>query len=390
MCAAQGNKDGGHGDRRPGLAGLPITPGIRSEKGALVIRHSTAELIGTPMPVPECHASTIACTADGLVVAFFGGTREGHEDVGIWLTRKEGGAWSCPCEVARGTAGDGERFPCWNPVLFQVPGGPLLLFYKVGPNCADWWGMLMASSDGGRTWGQPRRLPDGIWGPVKNKPVQLSFGSLLCPTSGEATGWQVFLQVTDDIGATWQTIGPLNDAREIAAIQPTILLHACGRMQMLCRTRQGFIAESWSADGGRSWAAMRLTELPNPNSGIDAVALRDGRVLLVYNHTGSIPGQWGGRRTPLNAAVSCDGLMWRAALVLEDGEGEYSYPAVIEAPCGEIHVTYTWQRRNIKHVVIDPSQLEGIPMSHGRCPEELTSGRNATRQAAHEQQSSPQ
>ena len=65
------------------------------------------------------HASTIAKTADGLVAAWFGGPREGHPAVGIWLTRKEGGRWSRPVEVARVIDPQGRRHPCWNPVLCQ-------------------------------------------------------------------------------------------------------------------------------------------------------------------------------------------------------------------------------------------------------------------------------
>ena len=95
---------------------------------------------------------------------------------------------------------------------------------------------------------------------------------------------------------------------------------------------------------------MRATVLPNPNSGTDAVTLEDGRHLLVYNHTPK-------GRTPLNVAVSDDGKAWKAGPVLEAEPGEYSYPAVIQASDGLVHVTYTWRRRRIKHVVLDPTKL---------------------------------
>src|SRR3712207_4051161 len=99
------------------------------------------EFIYDKAPFPECHASTLAETADALVAAWFGGTEEGHKDVGIWVSRQEESGWSEPVEVARGVQADGTRHPCWNPVLFQYPDGPLLLFYKVGPNPQAWWGM---------------------------------------------------------------------------------------------------------------------------------------------------------------------------------------------------------------------------------------------------------
>ena len=95
---------------------------------------------------------------------------------------------------------------------------------------------------------------------------------------------------------------------------------------------------------------MALTTLPNPNSGIDAVTLRDGRQLLVYNHTNK-------GRSPLNVALSRDGHDWQPALVLESGKGEFSYPAVIQTGDGLVHIVYTWKRQRIKHVVVDPTKM---------------------------------
>ena len=317
-----------------------------------------AEFIYDHAPFPACHASTIAETQDGLVVAFFGGTREGAADVGIWAARHAVSRWSDVEEVANGLADEGQRYPCWNPVLFQPTSGPLLLFYKVGPNCSDWWGMVTRSTDGGQTWSPPEKLPAGVWGPIKNKPIELPDGSLLCPSSSEHDGWRVHLEYTPDLGRTWRTSGGLNDGQQFAAIQPTLLTYPSGRMQMLCRSRQGFITTCWSEDGGQAWSPMQATCLPNPNSGIDAVSLRDGRVLLVYNHSCVGEGQWGGPRSPLNVAISEDGVAWQGALVLEDGPGEYSYPAVIQTADNQVHVTYTWRRERIRHVVIDPDRLE--------------------------------
>ena len=333
-------------------------------------------------PFSQCHASTIEEVAGGFVCAFFAGTKEGEPDVGIWAARESGGSWSHLREVATGLADDGRRLPCWNPVLHRSPDGPLILFYKVGAHPATWWGMLLRSADDGQTWSAPQRLPDGIWGPIKNKPVLLQDGTLLCPTSCEATGWEVFLQATADLGETWQTIGPLNDAGHIAAIQPTILVYPSGRLQLLCRTRQGTISSCWSDNGGNSWSPMVLTQLPNPNSGIDAFMLLDGRALLVYNHTGMVAGRWGGPRSPLNVALSEDGLHWSAAAILEDDEGEYSYPAVIESSNGCVHITYTWRRENVKHVILDPSELDPVPMVDGEWPDKLGTGNDCVERDA--------
>jgi predicted neuraminidase len=305
-------------------------------------------------PTPCAHASTIVALADGtLVAAWFGGAGEGRPDVGIWLARQGGGKWTRPIEVAAGLQPDGKRLPCWNPVLFQPARGPLLLFFKVGSSPRSWWGEMMISDDGGRTWRGRKRLPhDGI-GPVKNKPLELADGKILCPSSEEAGDqWRVHFELTPDLGRTWVKSRPLAGCDAWPSIQPAILKHKDGKLQILCRTRgKGVLAASVSADGGRTWSAMAGTDLPNPNSGIDALTLRDGRHLLVYNPLAA-------GRSPLAVAISRDGRAWKKVLTLEDEPGqEFSYPAVIQAQDGRVHLTYTWKRLAIRHVVLDPEAL---------------------------------
>ena len=321
-----------------------------------------AEFVYERAPFRQCHASTIAETTDGLVAAWFGGTREGNRDVGIWLSRHVDDRWTPPVEVANGERADGKRYPSWNPVLLQPPDGPLLLFYKVGPNPRSWWGMLISSDDGGRSWSKPRRLPDGIAGPIKNRPVLLSDGTLLCGSSTENNGWRVHMEFTSDLGMTWSRTEALNDGKTLAAIQPTILVHPDGKLQILCRSRQGRIVESRSEDNGRTWNPLARSVLPNPNSGIHAVTLKNGRHLLVYNHVSH-------GRSPLNVAVSRDGKAWQAALVLENDLGEFSYPTVFQSSDGLVHATYTWKRVKVKHVAIDPAKLVLRDMPGGKWPD---------------------
>ncbi len=336
---------------------LLITRGPSAEPGLV-----KSESIFETAPFAQCHASTIAESKAGLVAAWFGGTHEKHPDVGIWMSRAKDGQWTPPVEVANGVQSPTNRYPCWNPVLFQPRSGPLLLFYKAGPNPTEWWGMVQSSPDGGQTWTKPRRLPEGILGPIKNKPVQLAGGEILSPSSIESDGWRVHFEQSRDLGNTWQIIGPVNDGREIASIQPSILIHNNRRLQAIGRTRQGKIFEIWSDDNGQTWGKMRLTQLPNPNSGIDAVTIKDGRHLLVYNHTTR-------GRSPLNVAVSNDGKKWHAAVVLEnEPEKEFSYPAIIQSSDRLVHITYTWHRRRIKHVVLDPAKLELRPIVGGEWP----------------------
>ncbi|HKD37702.1 MAG TPA: sialidase family protein [Pirellulales bacterium] len=301
------------------------------------------------------------------MAAFFAGSSEGDKDVGIWVSRLIDGRWTPPVEAARGEGVDGKRLPCWNPVLFQPKTGPLLLFYKIGPSPSRWWGMIRASSDDGKTWSDAHRLPDGILGPIKDKPVQLAGGEIVCPSSTEDHGWQIHFERTSDLGRTWARTDPLNDGRKIAAIQPTILFRGPlggERLLALGRTKQGHIFRIASDDGGKSWGEIALTDLPNPNSGIDAVTLADGRQLLVYNHSDR-------DRSPLNVAVSRDGNHWQAALVLEnEPQSEFSYPAVIQTRDGLVHCTYTWNRKRIRHVVLDPAKLAARDFENGDWPSE--------------------
>jgi predicted neuraminidase len=272
-------------------------------------------------------------------------------------------------EVANGVQNSGKRYPTCNPVLFQPKAGPVQLFFKIGPSPSGWWGMLTTSDDQGRTWSSPRRLPKGHIGPAKNKPIQLPNGDVLVPSSSERDGWRIHFDRISDLGQNWEHMGPVNDSARFSAIQPSLLTHENGRIQALSRSRQGKILQSWSNDGGWTWTALTETSLPNPNSGIDAVTLADGRQLLVYNHA-TIPGGLSrGPRSPLNVAISEDGVTWQAVLTLEDAPGEYSYPAVIQAADGLVHVTYTWKRTRIRHVVIDPAKLDRRPMPNGMWPE---------------------
>ncbi len=109
------------------------------------------------------------------------------------------------------------------------------------------------------------------------------------------------------------------------------------RLYVRATSRTGRICVADSSDGGVTWTQARPIDLPNPNSGLDAVSLRDGRVVLIYNHTDS-------GRTPLNLAVSSDGEHFEMFHALEDQPGEYSYPAMVQASNGDLLISYTWRR----------------------------------------------
>lgn len=322
------------------------------------------EFIYQKASFPACHASTIVETSRGLVAAWFGGTHEKHPDVGIWSSYHDGTAWSAPVEWANGIQHDSKRYPCWNPVLFQPSGdAPTTLFFKVGPSPSSWWGETMVSYDRGRTFRDRARLPEGIVGPVRCKPILLPGNHLLAGSSTEHDGWLVHFEkitlIDGRITGSWRRIGPIQTKEQFKAIQPTFLTHSDGRIQALCRTQEGVIATAFSADGGETWSPMEGLDLPNNNSGIEALTLADGRHLLIYNHLGIDQDTKWGKRGLLNLAISNDGLTWRKVGILEQEAGrEFSYPAIIQTVDGLVHMTWTWRRERIKHAVLDPARIE--------------------------------
>jgi predicted neuraminidase len=301
-------------------------------------------------PFASCHASTLVEVGEGrLLAAWFGGTDEGAADVKIWQSVHDGKTWSAPAVV-----GIEPGFPCWNPVLFRSRGGALFLFYKAGPSPTTWTGYARRSGDDGKTWGRVEQMPAGLLGPIKNKPIEPKPGVFLAGTSVEShRAWCAWVERSNDDGKTWRRYGPIAvPGKPHGLIQPTLLQAGDGRILALCRSRGiGAICQAESADGGETWSAAIPLDLPNPNSGIDAVRTAKGEFFLVYNHTRT-------GRSPLNLARSRDdGKSWQQVAVLEEGAGEFSYPAIIQTADGRLHVSYTWNRRHIKHLTYDPVKL---------------------------------
>ncbi|MFW6059720.1 MAG: FAD-dependent oxidoreductase [Phycisphaeraceae bacterium] len=306
----------------------------------LIHEHAFAE----DRPFASAHASTVGHLANNrFLVAYFAGTREKHDDVGIWLSERWQGGWSAPRRVAKVN-----DLPHWNPVLFPSPAGPLLLYFKVGPSCDNWATWVMQSDDEGRTWSAPRELAPGSAlprGPVRNKPIVLSDGTVLAPGSDETNRvWRAFVDISEDGGLSYKPGEPLPlDTARIkgpGVIQPTLWESAPGHVHMLLRSTGKHVCRSDSNDGGRTWSDIQPIDLPNPNSGIDAVRLADGTVALVCN-----PVPHG--RSPLSILLSQDnGRTWPHRRDLETEPGEYSYPAIIETPVG-MAITYTWRRERI-------------------------------------------
>lgn len=335
---------------------------------------------------PESHASTIVELKNGeLMAAWFGGTRERDPDVAIWGSRQIAGKWQPPVELVREP-----KIACWNPVLFHTKDGRLWLYYKFGPSPGTWSAGRRFSDDEGKTWSPVEHLPAGLLGPIRAKPLILNDGTILSGSSVEAyQTWAAWIERSTDNGKSWIKIGPITvpesldipdegakkastEAGEVGTgeesgaktktyppakttigiIQPTLVSLGDHHIRLYARshTRAARIAVADSMDDGRTWTQAHYLDLPNPNSGIDAVRLKDGRIVLIYNHSYN-------RRTPLNLAVSEDGEHFKMFATLEDSPGQYSYPALIQDSHGDLDMTYTWQRKTIKYVKFPLNQV---------------------------------
>ncbi|MFZ2653392.1 MAG: sialidase family protein [Victivallales bacterium] len=323
-------------------------------------------ILGKHMPFKACHASTVIETrSGGFLAAWFGGSREGGDDVAIWGSRKRNNAWSEPELFAKVNAQ-----PHWNPVLFSGSGSELFLYFKIGKNCRHWQTWVMSSKDDGENWSIPKKLIPGNMGgrgPVKNKCLELSDGIWLAPASSEIGWWQAFVDRSEDKGRSWSRSGfvPMDKKNlstdenggqvQFQVIQPSLWESTPGSVHMLLRSSSGKICRSDSGDGGRSWSKIYEISLPNNNSGIDLAKLSNGELLLAFNPVGK---NWG-PRCPMTLVLSKDnGETWGSMLDMEKEPGrEYSYPAVISTSDGGAAITYTWGRENIAFVKLTSQDL---------------------------------
>lgn len=311
---------------------------------------SVTFIFGAARPFEQCHASTVAETPDGnLVAAWFGGTREKDPDVAIWASTYDGKEWSAPAKVAKI-----DETAHWNPVLFRDESKQLHLYFKTGPEIPYWQTFVMESKDG-KSWGEARELVPGDKGgrgPVRNKPIILSDGTWLAGASTELDGWNAFGDWSTDGGKTWTRSEDIEFNREKlkgkGIIQPTLWESAPGKVHTLLRSTGGVIMRADSEDGGKTWGPAYDSGLPNNNSGVDAVQLKDGRLLLVFNPSS---GNWT-TRNPIDLAVSEDnGKTWTTIAHLDadpDPRSEFSYPAIIQKDSGDVVITYTYQRERVR------------------------------------------
>jgi predicted neuraminidase len=309
---------------------------------------TASEFIYTEAPFPSAHASNVVELRNGdLLASWFGGSAEGKPDVAIWTSRHTAAGWSAPAELAREP-----QIACYNPVMFYTHDGRLWFYYKFGPHPSSWSAARRYSDDDGKTWSAIEHLPAGIYGPIRAKPLVMADGTVVSGTSVESyNAWACWIERSTDNGKTWTRIGPIQAPLD-GIIQPSVVSLGGNRLRLYARSTQkiGKIMTATSNDAGLTWSPAHAIDVPNPNSGIDAVSLPDGRSVLVYNETPK-------GRTPLNLAVSKDGEHFQMFRTLESDPGEYSYPALIQGRNGDLHLTYTWNRKRMKYVKIPLSEI---------------------------------
>lgn len=324
-----------------------------------------------------------------FVAAWFAGTREMHPDTAIWMCHQDGDRWSQPRVVAKVAARNNDRFyysPAemqahWNPVLHLCHDGRLALYFKVGrfPDSWDTWKMMVDRN--GMAFSHPRILKSttldcgkATMGPVRNKIVALSDGTLIAPSSIERTvsrmtlpfkvEWNSIFHVSKNGGKTWRTTKVVGYDRGRygrfgGIIQPAVWESSKGVASALFRSTTGYLFRSDSTDGGITWADAFQTDMPNPNSAVD-VAVRNGILAMIHN---PVTGNWA-RRSPLSLSFSnLEGVSFGGTVNIEDGIGSYSYPAMIATDYG-FAMTYTFSRRRIAFVearIVEQEMENGRP-----------------------------
>jgi len=325
---------------------------------------------------PQCHASTLVQLKDDRIFsAWFAGMREGCADTAIWISclKPNEKVWCEPTLVAKVN-----DFAHWNPVLFTF-NDKMYLFFKVGEIIEKWITYYMVFEN--EVWSEPKILiqtNDLVSkynrGPVRSKPIVLSNGHWMAPSSVERiiapsmfgssnylmkanVVWKAFVDISKNEGKTWNKSKlidfdrkkyGLKNGKYGGVIQPTLWESTPGNVHMLLRSTAEYIFRSDSDDYGQTWSRAYPTELPNNNSGIDLVKMND-HLFLVFN---PVAGNWAAR-TPLSLSISgITGRKWSKLINIQEGQGSFSYPSIIAMNNG-VGITYSWNRLSIDFIKIN-------------------------------------
>lgn len=361
-----------------------------------------------PSPMIQNHAAFLHPLSDGaLACAWFGGTLEGKSDISIFASvlPKDATQWGPPQRLSFDAAHSEQ-----NPVLFTASDGRLWLFHTSQPSGnQDECRIRMAEVRRDpadplaltTTEGRYLDLPRGCF--IRAPLVARSDGAWLLPifrcVQRPGQKWNgshdtAAVGISLDQGETWQ-LDELAHSTGCVHMSPVSLGE--GRLAALFRRRQAdWVYRTESLDEGRTWSAPQASDVPNNNSSIAALRLKDGRIAMICNPvsaadtserrtslydelgeddnrpdadpTGGCVPIWGVRRAPVSLCLSEDGgKTFAVRLLIEDGPGtclsndstdgrnkEMSYPWLLEGPDGTMHLAYTYHRRAIKYVRLAP------------------------------------
>ncbi|ANA36148.1 hypothetical protein R82526_03308 [Ralstonia mannitolilytica] len=363
-----------------------------------------------PTPCVQNHAANLHALPNGdLLCAWFGGTQEGIPDVSIYLSRLAAGSteWQPATKLSDDPARSEQ-----NPVLFTTPTGELWLIYTAQLSGHQNTAIVRRriSTDGGHSWGPIETLFDQPGTFVRQPIVVLPDGAWACPAflcrTQPGERWVgnddiSAVMISEDHGRTWtQHVVP----DSLGCVHMNVQTLADGSLLALYRSRWADRIYASRSQDGRSWSAPQPTALPNNNSSIQFVALRNGHLALVYNESdashstgrrtslyddiedaedhGELREQqasargtafWGAPRAPLSLAISEDGgHTWRRRRNIEIGDGycmtnnsadqrnrEYSYPSIVQGIDGALHIAFTYFRQRIKYVTVNESWVRG-------------------------------
>ena len=366
-----------------------------------------------PSPCVQNHAANIMPLPGGdLGCVWFGGTQEGMADISVWFSRLPAGSdtWT-PAEKLSDDPARSEQ----NPILFPTPTGELWLIWTAqkSGNQDTAFVRRRISTDNGRSWGlietlfEPR---EGSGTFVRQPPVVRPDGAWLLPIyhchGSPGRKWigdddTSAVRISPDGGRTWREVAVPDS---IGAVHMNIVPLDDGTLLALYRSRWADrIYESRSTDGGETWSAPVATVLPNNNSSIQATALANGHVALIFNDinadgvterraslydeiedeapaagaaaaaaepppteqpSGKRTSFWGVPRAPMTLAISPDGgrtWPWKRNVEIGDGYAmsnnsrektnrELSYPSIKQGPDGALHLAFTFHRQAIKYV----------------------------------------
>lgn len=359
----------------------------------------------------QAHAANLMVLHDEtLACVWFGGSMEGKSDISVFMSQlnPESETWSTPVQLSH----DPERSE-QNPILFPAPNGELWLLHTAQQSGNQDTAIVRRriSKDNGLSWGPTEQMNGLALGTFVRQPIHVhTDGAWLLPTfdcrilPGEkwdgSHDLSAVLRSTDQ-GKSWTRIEVPNS---MGCVHMNIVPAADGKLLAFFRSRWAdFIYTTSSVDGGLTWSTPVPTELPNNNSSIQALRLKDGRLAMIFNHSSALDATerraslydeledddaskhdvksshvsnerrafWGAPRAPMTLALSeDDGQTWPWKRHLEVGDGycmsndsarsvnrEYSYPSLRQTADGALHVAYTVFRQHIRHAKVMPDWI---------------------------------